>query len=82
MVRNYVPQKLKPKERELSEDSAFVWNRSWHYDIERGEAVSGDDQQFVAEIVDVANFAAAVKREIGKGGFEQRCGCQHGNCLD
>jgi len=48
------------------EDFALIRNGSGQHDVEGGEAVGGDDQQFVAEVVNVADFAAAAKGESWK----------------
>ncbi len=58
VVWNNVPQQIKPEERELREDAAFVRDRSGKNYVESGEPVRSDDQQLVAEIIDVTDLTA------------------------
>ncbi len=69
MMRHDVADLAKPKFRQLREDLAFVGNRRRQDHVEGGNAIAGDQQQFVAEIVDVAHFAAAEKSQSRKSGF-------------
>ena len=36
-------------------------------DVVGGDAVRGDDQQFVAEVIDLPDLAGREKGEVGKG---------------
>ena len=71
MIRNEVLQKIEPEQRKLREDPSFIRNRCGHDDIECGKTVGGDNEQFVAEIVDVAHFAASRGRNAGEICFLQ-----------
>ena len=69
VVRNYVLQQIEPEKRKLCEDAAFIGNRRWKDDVESGEPVRGDNEQLVAEIVDITNLAAGGGREAGELGL-------------
>ena len=52
-----------PEVRDLREDRALVRDARREHDVERGDAIGGDEEVAVAEVVDVADFAAAGERE-------------------
>src|ERR1700747_444996 len=68
MVGN-VFQQVEHEKRKLRENLSFVGNCSRHDDVEGGEAVSGDDEKLVAEIIDVAHLAAGGGRDSREIGF-------------
>src|SRR4030095_6138786 len=78
VVGNDVFQQLKPEKRDLCEDFSFVGYGSWHYDVEGREPVGGDDEEPVAEIIDVANLAARRGREARKICFAKYSHCGRG----
>ena len=78
MVGNDVFQQIEPEERKLRKDFSLVGNGSGHYDIEGGEAVSGNDEEFVSSIVDVAHFAASGGSDSRKIGFSYDAHCRRG----
>ena len=49
---------LEPERRQLRQDLALVGNPRAEHVVERGDAIGGDDEQMLAEIVDVADLAA------------------------
>jgi hypothetical protein len=69
MVRENVGHVAEPKVRDPGEDFTFAGNRLRHDDIERGEAIGGDDQKMLSQIVDIADFPAFQKPESWKAGF-------------
>src|SRR6266852_5312880 len=66
VVGNDVLQEIEPEERELSQNAALVGDWRGKDDVEGGEPVRGDDQELVAEIVDVADFAARSRCQAGE----------------
>ena len=58
MVGNHVVQQIEPEQRELCQHAPFVGNGRGHDDIKRRKPVGGDNQQPVAEIINVADLAA------------------------
>jgi hypothetical protein len=66
VVGNDVFQEFEPEKRELREDAALVGNGRGKDDVEGGEAVGGDDQELVAEIIDVTDFSARGGSEAGE----------------
>ncbi len=69
MIGDDVFQKIEPEKRKLRQDAALIGNGSGKYDIERGEPVGGDDEQFIAEIVDVADLSSRRGSEAGEMRF-------------
>ena len=63
VVRHEVAEVIEPERRELREHLALVGNAGAEDVVERGDAIGRDDQQVLAEIVDVADLAAARERE-------------------
>jgi len=76
VVRHDVAKKIEPEERELREDAALVGDGSGHDDIEGGEAIGSDEEEAVAEIVNVAHFAASGRRYARKIRFTNNTSCR------
>jgi hypothetical protein len=66
VIRNHVPELLEPEERKLCEHLSFIGNGRGQNHVEGREPVSGDDEQAIAKIVDITNFASASQREPGE----------------
>ena len=62
VVGHHVAEQLEPEERELGEHLALVRDRVGQHHVERAEAVGRDEQQPVAEVVEVADLALGVGR--------------------
>ena len=60
--------------RDLREDLALVGNARAQDVVERRNAIGGDDQQAVAEIVDVSDLALSIGTPAVERGFEDRSG--------
>ena len=71
MVRHEIAHALEPERRQLRQDLALVGNARAEDVVERRDAIGRDDEQVVADLVDVADFAAAVQRQAGQGSFEE-----------
>ena len=80
-MRHEIAHALEPERRQLRQDLALVGNARAEHVVERRDAIGRDDEQVVADLVDVAHLAAAVKRETGEGGFEERRSGQHRGTL-
>src|SRR5687767_65883 len=63
---------VEPEIRDLREDRPLVRDAGRQHDVERGDAIGGDEEVAVAEVVDVAHFAAAREGE-GEVGLGDRC---------
>ena len=61
MMRNEVGDVVEPEGRQLREHAALVGDAGAEHVVERGDAIGGDDQQVLAEIVDVAHLATPRK---------------------
>ena len=68
-----VAEAAEPEDGDLVEDLSLVGDAGREDDVERGDAVGGDEQERVAEVVDVADFAAAGEWE-GEGGLGDGAG--------
>jgi hypothetical protein len=55
---------LEPEQRELIQDPALVGDPLGQHHVEGGEAIRGDDQEFGAEIVDIAYLAPTKEGKI------------------
>src|SRR5207245_2817770 len=71
MIRNHGAQKIKQESGHLSQYASLVRDAGGQDVIERGDAVGGDDQEPVAVLVNVADFAAGAQLEAGQIGLEQ-----------
>ncbi len=62
---------LEPEHRQAGEDLALVGDRGGQHDVVRRDAVRGDHQEAIAQVVHLAHLAAAVKCQPGEfgGGF-------------
>ena len=69
-MRHEVADVIEPERRQLREHFALVGNAGAEDVVERGDAIGGDDEQVLAEIVDVANLAAPRERQAVEMGFE------------
>ena len=76
MVGNDVLQQIEPEERKLREDAPLVGNRRGQNDVKGRKAVRRDDQQLVAEIVDVPHLPARGGRQTGETGFSNNADCR------
>ena len=56
--RHDVLGETEPAFRHRREHGALVWNGGWQHVVERGDAVGGDDQQVVVQVVDITHFPA------------------------
>jgi len=66
MVLKFIGEKLKPEEAEGGQQAPLIGNAVGHDAVEGADSIGGNDQQGVAEIVNIAHFSApAVEREIG-----------------
>ena len=66
MVGDDQPDEIEPELRELGQDLALVGDERGQDPVERGDAVRGDDEELVADLVDIADLALLVKRQTGK----------------
>ena len=71
VMRDEISHLLEPEARELREHLALVGNAGTENVVERGDAIRRDDEQLIANLVDIAHFAATMERQAGQGGFEQ-----------
>ena len=67
-----------PEVRDLIENLALVRNARRQHDIERGDAIGGDEQKALAEVVHIAYFSPASERKR-QAGFEN--GATHGRAF-
>ena len=58
VIGNHVLQQIEPEQRKLRQHAAFVGYSGGQHHVERRQPVRRDDQQPVAEIVNVAHLAA------------------------
>ncbi len=81
VMRDQVTHPLEPECRQLRQHLALVGDARAKNVIERRDAVGCDDQQVVADFIDVAHFAATVQRQTSQGCFEERSSGQHRGTL-
>ncbi|MCY1236217.1 hypothetical protein D9M72_488630 [compost metagenome] len=75
VVRHDVREFAEPEVRHLVQHAALVGDRLAHDDVERRQAVGGDDQQLViADGVVVAHLAVAQQRQRVDGGLVESVG--------
>ena len=55
-------QMIKPKKAHRGQQSAFVRNPCWQNKVESTDAVGTDDQQCVAQVIDVAYLATSLRK--------------------
>jgi hypothetical protein len=70
VVRHEVAHPLEPERRELRQHFALVGNAGAEDVVEGGDAIGGDEEQVVSDLIDVADLAAPVEFQIGEGRFE------------
>ena len=71
VVRHEIAHALEPERRQLREDLALVGDPRAQHVVERRDAIGRDEEQVLADFVDVADLAAAVEFQIGKGRFDK-----------
>src|ERR1700704_1380000 len=72
MIRNDALRPIEPEAGELGEHAALVGDRRRQNDVERGEAIAGDDDEPIATgPVAVADLAAPEERRAGDLAFHQ-----------
>jgi len=69
---DHLTHELEPKERKLSENEALVGNGGGHDDVKSRNAVRGDNQQGIVEIVDIPDLAAGMQFETWEMGLVNR----------
>jgi hypothetical protein len=62
VVRHDIGQLVEPEGRQLRENLALVRNAGAQHVVERRDAIGGDQQQRIAQVVDVAHLAGAEPR--------------------
>jgi len=70
MVRHQGLESLEPELGELAQQLAFIRDRVRQHAIKSREAVTRNEHQLVAEIVDIAHLPAGDKLNIGHLGLE------------
>ena len=66
MVRHVVLEVLKPEGRHLRKNLPFVGNWRGKYNVEGGESVRSDNQEVVAEIINISNLAPRMQFHAGQ----------------
>ena len=64
MVVDDITQQIEPEQRQLREHRALVRDLVFEDVVECGDAVRGDQQQLVAQVVQVANFALRIGLDV------------------
>ncbi len=72
MIRHERGKFLEPEMRNLREHLAFARNAVGHDDVEGGNAIAGDEQETVAEVIDFADFAGADFFDAGEVELQNR----------
>ena len=70
-MRHEIAHALEPEPGQLRQHLSLVRDAGAEDVVERGDAIGGDDQQLVADLVDIANLAAAVKSQAIEIGLEE-----------
>jgi hypothetical protein len=70
VVRHRVLQQVEPEQRELRQHAALARDGGGQHYVERAQAIGGDDQQLVAEVVHVADLSPAPQRGVGQPRLE------------
>ena len=73
VMRDEIAHAAEPEAGELREHAPLVRDARPQHVVEGGDPVGGDDEQLIADLVDVAHFAAAVERQAFEIGVEERC---------
>ena len=72
MVGDDVLQEVEPEQRKLRQHSSLLRDAGGEHVIERRDPVSCDEEQvIVVDAVNVANFPAGVKLQVGKVGIQE-----------
>ena len=74
MVRNDRGQTREPEERDLRQDAALVRDAGSEHVVEGGDSIGRDDHEAIAEVVDVAHLAVAIRSAAGERSLEHRGG--------
>ena len=74
MIRDDRLRALEPEHRDLGEHFPFVGNARAEHVIERRDAIGGDDQQLVAEVVNIADLALTFGLPRGQRRLKNGCG--------
>ena len=72
MIRDDVARLVEPEGGQLCEHLAFVGDAGAEDVVERRDAIGGDEQQLVADLVDVAHLALPMRRAAVEPCFEDR----------
>ncbi len=59
MIFKIAAEFFEPEKTQRGENPAFVGNAVGHHDVVSADAVGGDDQERIAQVINVANLAAA-----------------------
>ena len=70
MIRNDCARPVEPERGDLGEDLALVGDARAEHVVEGGNAIGRDDQQAIAEIVDIANLSLSIGSARGERGVE------------
>jgi hypothetical protein len=81
MVPNLILHEIEPEAGQLGQHSAFVRDAFVHDHIKCRKPVSGDDQQFIAEFVNVTHFSSRKELDTGKIRFQQNCLSHKCHCV-
>src|SRR4051794_31466159 len=77
MVRDGGAGAIGPELGDLGAGFSFIGNAGAEHVIECRNPVAGDNQQRIAELVDVADLALTVRTSVGQRGLENRRGERH-----
>ncbi len=69
VIRHDGPRAFEPERRQLRQHTAFVRNAGAKDVVERGDAIGGDEEQTIVDLVDVADLAATHQRQTVKVRF-------------
>jgi len=72
VVRHDRSGPVEPERRDLRQDFAFVGNAGTEHVVEGRDAIARDDEQAVAELVDVADFALTIGQPAGNRRLKNR----------
>jgi hypothetical protein len=72
MVGNEIRDLTEPEGRDLGEDLSLVRDGVIHHHVKGRDAIGGDDEQGLTQVVDVADLAPAFEGEAREVRLEQR----------
>ena len=81
MVGDDVPRPFEPERGELRQHLPLVGNAGAENVVERGDPIGRDDEQLVAEVVDVAHLALTIGRTAGDGSLKNGSGERQGDLV-